>query len=58
MEEFDTDYQEHIICPHCGHQQSDESEHSDEGEYWCGECGKNFYLFIHISINYTTEKRP
>lgn len=54
--EFDTEYQEHIICPHCGTRQKDVFEFQEENDYCCGECEKKFFLRIHRDIHYTTQK--
>jgi transcription elongation factor Elf1 len=56
-EEFDTLYQDEIVCPHCGYEHSDswEVKHND-GEYNCDSCGKKFHYERHIEVTYSTRK--
>ena len=49
-------YDSKIICPHCEYDDSDDRYYG-EGYYdglTCGRCGKEYNLFVQVSISYTT----
>jgi len=57
-EEFDTEYTDEMVCPHCGHEQMDSWEHhDDDGATECGECGEEFDYSRHVSVSYSTSKQ-
>ena len=59
-EEFDTDYKDDIVCPYCGYEFTDSWEFNDtqdEQHVECCECGKEFFLYVNISVDYTTRKK-
>lgn len=55
MSNFDTDYTNEIVCPHCGYKQSDSWEWDDsEDEAQCGHC-ENFFGYERVvSVTYTS----
>lgn len=57
MEKFegDTSYTNEVICPYCGHVQSDSWEMRD-GENDCDDCEKTFLLEVIPIVEYTTIK--
>ena len=58
-EDIDHDYTKEIVCPYCGHEQSDSWEimgNDEDGETDCDECEKSFRWSAHIDITYCTEK--
>lgn len=58
MMDWDTSYAEGMICPYCGHENSDSFEFiEDEGERECENCGKIFEYTREIEIRYTTTKK-
>jgi hypothetical protein len=57
--EFDCEYTDAIVCPYCGHEQSDSWEicgDRNDGETDCGECEKKFSYSRDFTVNYTTHK--
>lgn len=50
-----TEYEYQIICPWCGHDDSDD-RYEGEGEYkaWCSSCGKLYSFSVHVFIRYST----
>lgn len=54
--EIDTDNDDELICPHCGHEQGDSWEHGDEGEADCGNCEKSFHFTCEYTRNYTSSR--
>lgn len=55
--EFDTDFTDELTCPHCGYEDSDCWELSEnDGEICCDSCGEEFYYNRHIEVTYTTRK--
>jgi len=58
----DTEFTDNIICPHCGYVFNDSWEYSvdmNDGDTYvleCDDCGKEFELEVHISIEYSTFK--
>ena len=57
--EFDCEYTDECVCPYCGHEQSDSWEigtgSEEDGETYCGSCGKDFAYSRHIRVTYSTE---
>lgn len=49
---------ENIICPYCGHKQSDPWEYftgrREDTTITCGECEKDFRATQHTAITYST----
>lgn len=56
MTQEDTELTEDAICPYCGHKQRDSWECEENGSYFCGNCDEKFFLTIHCSIRYSTDK--
>lgn len=52
---FEHDYEDEVVCPHCGYEHSDSWEMRD-GEHECPECDKKFELECHHSVTYSTTK--
>ena len=60
--EFDTEYKDDIVCPYCGYEFTDSWEFNDtqdEQHVDCQNCNceKEFLLYVHISVDYTTRKK-
>lgn len=53
---FEHDYEDEVVCPHCGYKHGDSWEMRD-GEYQCPECDKSFELECHHSVTYSTTKK-
>ncbi|ADG70092.1 hypothetical protein Plim_4285 (plasmid) [Planctopirus limnophila DSM 3776] len=53
--ELDTDFTDEIVCPWCGYEHRDKWEYQ-EGEQFCGDCGRKFFLGIHTKVTYSTER--
>lgn len=64
QEEFDTSFQDYIICPYCG------EEYHDSWEYWtaedgdgdtieidCDKCKMTFIVTLNMEVTYSTEKK-
>lgn len=60
VSDFDTDYTNYPICPHCGKSQPDPWEHElgeDEStEDYCWNCDKKMKITCHVSVTYSTKK--
>lgn len=55
--EFNHQYTNEIVCPYCGHEQSDSFELiDDDGEMNCGSCSGTFSFERHRRITYSTYK--
>lgn len=57
--DFDTDCTDEIVCPYCGHVESDSWEHIElesSGRVICGDCGKEFWATRNVTILYSSEK--
>lgn len=58
--QHDTNFKDSIICPHCGHEQQDtwewELNDDDLNKERCQKCDKEFYVEVHVIVNYTTTK--
>ena len=62
---IDTEYQDFPRCPHCGHDHMDVCDwfndtfdrdgHTTEAE--CDRCGKQFEVELHLSYNFTSQKK-
>lgn len=61
MSDFDTDYTDEVVCPHCGH------VHTDSWEIFllasgcvdgceCCECERLFNAVQYVTIQYSTYK--
>jgi uncharacterized Zn-finger protein len=58
--EIDHDYTDEVICPYCGYEFSDSWEFNDtqdEQHVECSECSKEFFLYVDMTVNYTTRKK-
>lgn len=49
----DTLYRENIICPYCGHIQTNREEY-ESGTVDCGGCEEAFELNVEVSVTYST----
>ena len=59
-EVFDHEFTNEIVCPYCGYEFTDSWEFNDtrdEQHVECCECGKEFLLYVNISVDYTTRKK-
>jgi len=58
MNNIKHEYTSDIVCPWCGYSfQDDECSYIDyEHKIECLECGNNFYVESHITIDYSTTK--
>lgn len=61
-QEFDTEYTEDIVCPHCGHTFVDSWDHftrkmDNSRKIDCGDCSKEFTCTQNTRVTYTTTKR-
>lgn len=56
MSEINHHHTEEVVCPHCGHVESDSAEYSDSADTKCDECGKRFHIERDITVTYSTEK--
>jgi DNA-directed RNA polymerase subunit RPC12/RpoP len=53
---IDTTFTPTIVCPYCGHEQCDSSEIHDDTEMSCGECGREFFVAVHVRVSYSTRR--
>lgn len=64
MSKIDCDYTREVVCPHCGHEQSDSWEINfgigleGDAEIQCGECGEDFIASRQAEITYSSKKLP
>jgi hypothetical protein len=59
MSQIDHEHTTSIVCPYCGHENSDSWEYQeDEDDVDCGSCDKSFSLAVHHSTTYTTSRKP
>lgn len=57
--EFDTDYTDKPVCPHCGEEFEDGWEWAaTETDTECDACEKPFHVRPDYSVSYTTTKLP
>lgn len=56
MDGIDHEYTKEVVCPHCGYEENDSWEYSDDTETECSECGKLFGISIHEEVTYVTYK--
>jgi len=57
---IDHDHTNELVCPYCGYEFTDSWEFNDtqdEQHVECHDCGKEFLLYVHISVDYTTRKK-
>lgn len=55
--EFDHDYMDEAICPHCGHDNGCDTDHdSMEYEEECGSCKLEYRVTLEYSVHFTTAK--
>ena len=53
----DSEYQDYIVCPHCGYHHVDSLwEYKDDGTYTCHNCERDFHLAIYTVPQFTTTK--
>ena len=53
-EEPDTSYEDEIICPHCGSEQSRDDIHESDPNMDCYVCGGEFSLEVDYTATYST----
>ena len=59
-EETETNFEDEVVCPYCGHRIKDEENdfvNWGEGDYDCPECGKTFEFTTHLEITYSTRRK-
>ena len=59
-EKINHEYTDEIVCPYCGYEFTDSWEFSDtqdEQQVDCHDCGEEFLLYVHVSVDYTTYKK-
>lgn len=51
----ETSYEDTIICPYCGYDDSDD-RYDGEGShtYWCGRCDEEYECEVHVTVRYST----
>lgn len=54
-------WEEEIICPHCGYKHEDSWDYGmkydgDEREVECGDCGKEFMASMSLDVSYHSGK--
>ena len=58
--DFKHNYTDELVCPWCGYEFMDSWEYENDGEELglvdCNNCGKQFYGYKNIVINYSTDK--
>lgn len=63
--EFDCEFTDEVVCPHCGHSHTDSWEwlrddpalgDGSTKDVECGKCDKPIRITIHFSIYYSAEK--
>jgi len=48
-------YSQDMVCPYCGHAQSDSWEFDrDDGEAECGDCDRTFRYSRYVEITFST----
>jgi hypothetical protein len=62
IKEIDCSYTDEVVCPYCGHKDSESYEYfqrsSDSVTISCNECDKVFRAHQEVSVDYSTEKLP
>ena len=62
--DFDTDWTESPVCPHCGepdHDWWDGLPPKNDGDEWdvtCHNCGKKHRVTMSVSVDFCTEALP
>lgn len=56
MSKINCSYTDEVVCPHCRYEFSDSWEFADFETFECYECGKEFKIFRHVEVTYSTEK--
>ena len=62
LDKIDTDHQDDVTCPYCGHKDDCSYElftvpdDGDVEKVCCDECGKDYLAKIHVKFTYSTEK--
>lgn len=56
QDDIDCKYTKEITCPHCGYEQGDSWEASDNGEEICDECEKEYTYERVIDVTYNSYK--
>jgi len=53
---FNCEYQEDIVCPHCGDKDTDHEVDYDEEcqEFSCGACEKKFDIVVHKEVSFSS----
>jgi transcription elongation factor Elf1 len=56
--EVNTDYTRELVCPYCGHVESDSWQiHGDRGWTSCSDCVETYEYIRNVKITYCTNKR-
>lgn len=59
---FNTEFEQNIVCPHCGHDHGDNSNEyffkNDVTDIECDKCEKEFNCERILGFSYTTAKIP
>ena len=60
MSDYDTDFTDYPVCPHCGYEHRDWECHGDgeQDDCECESCGESMDVSTSLSISYTTTKSP
>jgi DNA-directed RNA polymerase subunit RPC12/RpoP len=59
-DDFPHEYTDEIVCPYCGYEFTDSWEYSDtqdEQKVDCHDCGEEFLLYMHLTVDYSTYKK-
>lgn len=56
------DYEDEIICPHCGEKHSQDGEgevfyRDGDHDFTCGDCGNEFEVTTYIEFSYSSYKK-
>jgi NADH pyrophosphatase NudC (nudix superfamily) len=58
MKDTDTLYADDMICPHCGHKETEPTEvpwtEDCETERVCNDCSKTFFVRVDITVRWST----
>ena len=56
-ESYDCEMRDALVCPACGHAETDSWEYfrdDEDGTVSCGSCGVDYYASRIVSVYYTT----
>lgn len=64
MSDLDLEYNDFVVCPHCGYEHEDQCDYpfdydvdEEEGTFNCNSCGKDFGVMVHMDITYSSFKK-